>query len=105
MAKLKRAQNGDWMSKFNAQTRAEQKNPKLAEERRRKEDSTMKSDMAKNRAVEHASKIKEGYKVEYRPGGSTVYTAPKKKKEEQKNGGKITKMAKKVIKKSAPKKK
>jgi len=95
--KIRRAQNGDdvpsWASKFNAQTTAEQKNPKLAEERRRKEDSTMKSDMVKNRAVERAAKIKEGYKVQYRPGGSTVYTAPKKKKEEQKNGGKIAKKA------------
>jgi hypothetical protein len=103
MAKLKKAQNGDWMSKFNAQTRAEQKNPKLAEERRRKEDSTTNSEVKKSQAMYRANAIKEGWKIEDKPNGSVVYTVPAKKKE-QKNGGKITKMVKKVIKKAAKKK-
>jgi hypothetical protein len=65
-----------WMAKFNAQTRAEMKNPKLAEERRRMEDSVMKAKFLKGRAMDRARYIKEGYKVEDRPSGSTVYTKP-----------------------------
>ncbi len=65
-----------WMAKFNAQTRAEMKNPKLAEERRRKEDSTTRANFLRGRAEDRARYIKEGYKVEDRPSGSTVYTKP-----------------------------
>ncbi len=76
--KIKKAQNGDdvpsWASKFRAQERTEMKNPKLAEERRRKEDSTMKAKFLKGRAEDRAKYIKEGYKVEDRSSGSTVYT-------------------------------
>lgn len=90
--KTKKYQNGgdttkvdkdipSWAAKFNAQQEKERKNPKLAEERRRKEDSTMKANYIKGRAEDRARYIKEGYKVEDRPSGSTVYT-------KQKNGGK-----------------
>jgi Domain of unknown function (DUF6321) len=86
--KIKKAQNGrdtsavpSWASKFRAQEITEMKNPKLAEERRRKEDSTMKAKFLKGRAEDRAKYIKEGYKVTDRPSGSTVYT-------KQKNGGK-----------------
>lgn len=88
MARVKKAQNGrdtsavpSWASKFRAQEKIEMKNPKLAEERRRKEDSTMKAKFLKGRAEDRAKYIKEGYKVTDRPSGSTVYT-------KQKNGGK-----------------
>ena len=66
-----------WAGKFNAMQEEERKNPKLAEERRRKEDSTMKSNFLKGRAIDRARYIKEGYKVEDRPSGSTVYTKQK----------------------------
>ena len=65
-----------WAGKFNAMQEAERKNPKLAEERRRKEDSTMKANFLRGRAIDRARYIKEGYKVEDRPSGSTVYTKP-----------------------------
>jgi hypothetical protein len=85
MARIKKAQNGNdvpsWASKFREQERAEMKTPKLAEERRRKADSTMKANYIKGRAQDRARYIKEGYKVEDRPSGSTVYT-------KQKSGGK-----------------
>jgi len=89
--KIKKAQDGkslnsdvpSWVSKVNKQTLAEIKNPKLGDVRRAKEDSTMKSNFAKGRALERTNRIKEGYKVEDRPSGSTVYT-------KQKNGGKIS---------------
>jgi hypothetical protein len=84
MARIKKAQNGNdvpsWASKFREQERAEMKTPKLAEERRRKADSTMKANYIKGRAQDRAKYIKEGYKVEDRPSGSTVYT-------KQKSGG------------------
>jgi hypothetical protein len=88
--KIKKAQSGDdipsWASKVSSQIRAEQLNPKLGDIRRAKEDSTMASNVAKGRAIERTNKIKEGYKVEDRPSGSTVYT-------KQKNGG-VTSKAK-----------
>jgi len=93
---IKKAQNGksvdsdvpSWASKASKQILTEQKNPKLGDIRRAKEDSTMKSNFAKGRAIERADKIKEGYKVEDTANG-TVYTAPAKKR--LKSGGKITK--------------
>lgn len=81
--KMKKAQSGEdvpsWAAKFNAQQAAERKNPKLAEERRRKEDSTMKANFFRGRAEDRARYTKEGYKVEDRPSGSTVYTKPASK--------------------------
>ena len=92
--KFKKAQNGadtsdvpSWASKFRAQEITEMKNPKLAEQRRRKEDSTRNANYIKGRAEERAQKIKEGWKVIDRPSGSTVYV-------KQKNGGRIKKSAK-----------
>jgi hypothetical protein len=66
-----------WAKKFNAIQEAELKNPKLAEERRRKEDSTRNANYIKGRAEERAQKIKEGWKVIDRPSGSTVYVKQK----------------------------
>lgn len=66
-----------WAKKFNAIQETEIKNPKLAEERRKMEDSVMKAKFLKGRAMDRARYIKEGYKVEDRPSGSTVYTKQK----------------------------
>lgn len=90
--KVSKAQDGKsvdpdikpWMAKVSKQVLEEQKNPKLGDIRRAKEDSTMRSNVAKGRAIERADKIKQGYKVEDRPSGSTVYT-------KQKDGGKTPK--------------
>lgn len=72
----------DMVKQINTRQAAETKNPKLAEERRRKEDSTMNSETRKGQAMYRAQAIKEGWKIEDRPDGSTVYTVPAKKKEQ-----------------------
>jgi hypothetical protein len=101
--KMKKAQNGrdstkndpdikPWMAKVNAQTRAEYLNPKLATERRRKEDSATLASWKQDTARRNAFHRKEGDLVEVRPSGSTSITImPKKKNDGFKNGGKLKK--------------
>ena len=42
----------------------------------------MNSETRKGQAMYRAQAIKEGWKIEDRPDGSTVYTVPAKKKEQ-----------------------
>jgi hypothetical protein len=98
--KMKKAQSGDstskkdpdiksWMGAFNKQSTAEYLNPKLATERRRKEDSTMVSNWRKQNEALKDFHRKEGDLVEVRPGGSTSITIKRKKKDDGfRNGGK-----------------
>ena len=92
--KAKKYQGGgdvpSWASKFNTQQESERKNPALADERRRKADSTAMADWKKAAAFERAYHKKEGNKIEDRKSGSTAYTVVPKKKE-MKSGGPVKK--------------
>lgn len=108
---VKKAQSGDstskkdpdiqpWMAALNKQTRAEMKNPKLGDERRRKEDSTRMANYKQDTARRNAFHRKEGDLVQVRPSGSTSITImPKKKNDGFKNGGKA-KNGKQMIKRA-----
>lgn len=79
----------EMLSRLNKQTLAEMKNPKLGDERRRKEDSTKMANYKQDTARRYAFHRKEGDLVEKRPSGSTSITImPKKKNDRFKNGGK-----------------
>jgi hypothetical protein len=83
------------ISNMNKQIMAELKNPKLADERRRKDDSTSYSNWQKDSTNIRKFHEKEGDLVERRPDGSMKYTVmPKKKNDGFKKGGKLVKKAK-----------
>jgi hypothetical protein len=81
----------DMIANMNKQVMAELKNPKLADERRRRTDSAMYADWQKDSAVVRKYHEKEGDLVERRKDGSMKYTVMPKKK---KDGGKLVKKAK-----------
>jgi hypothetical protein len=85
----------DMIANMNKQIMAELKNPKLADERRRKDDSTNYSNWQKDSTNIRKFHEKEGDLVERRPNGSMKYTVmPKKKNDGFKKGGKLVKKAK-----------
>jgi len=81
----------DMIANMNKQIMAEIKNPKLADERRRKTDSAMYADWQKDSAAVRKFHEKEGDLVERRKDGSMKYTVMPKK---NKDGGKVVKKAK-----------
>jgi hypothetical protein len=81
----------DMIANMNKQIMSELKNPKLADERRRKTDSAMYADWQKDSTNIRKYHEKEGNLIERRPSGSMKYTVVAKK---SKAGSKLVKKAK-----------
>jgi hypothetical protein len=85
----------EMFARMNKQIMAEMKNPKLGDERRRREDSTNYSNWQKDSTSTRKWHKEEGNLAERRPDGSMKYTVmPKKKSDGFKKGGKLVKKAK-----------